>query len=206
MTLRHRPPGVVAGNRADGNGATRRTDRLAHPARVRVAANAVDDHRGDVQRGIEALEAEHGGRGAARLGGRVHDEDDRRPQPPGDLRRRAGVAAAVDAVEAAHHPLDDRDVGLRGAPRDGGQHGLAAAHPAVEVVGRAPRRDLVQPGIDEVGTDLERLHAEAAPAQRAQQSERDRRLADAARRARDHENARHAGPSTPADLKVAISA
>jgi len=41
-------------------------------------------------------------------------------------------------------------------------------------------------------------------AQRAQQSEGDRRLATPLAVPATTENARHAGPSTPADLKVAI--
>jgi hypothetical protein len=43
--------------------------------------------------------------------------------------------------------------------------------------------------VDEIGPDLERLHDEAAPAQRADQTERDARLADATVRAGDDDRA-----------------
>src|SRR5262249_36056764 len=87
----------------------------------------------------------------------------RSAQPFGDLSRRAGVAGRVDAVEAAHHALDDRNVGVAGPPRDGVEHRVASAHPAVEVVRRPAACDRVQPRIDEIGTDLERLHDATAP-------------------------------------------
>ena len=205
MPLGQAPPRVVARDGADRHRTARRADRVPDPACVRGAAHAVGDHRGDAQGRIEALEAQHGRRRAARLRARVHDQHHGGAEPLRDLRRRARVARTVEPVEAAHDALDDRDVDVGRVPGDRREHGVAAAHPPVEVVRRAPRRHRVQAGIDEIGTDLEWLHGESAAAQRAEQAERDRRLSDAARDTRDDEDAAHAGPSTPADLKVAIS-
>jgi len=177
-------------------------------ASVIQAAHAVGDDADDAQRRIEALEAEGNRAGTAGQRAGVEDQHDRRRQPLGELRRRAVLRRGVDAVEAAHHALDEGDVGPRRNPRDDVEHALAAAHPAVEIVGRPAGHDGVQAGVDEVRPDLEGLHGEAAAPQRRQQTERDRRLADAAGHARHDEDARHGrplGPSTPADLKVAIS-
>ena len=206
IALRHRPARVLASDAAQGDGAARRADRLHHRACVCLATNAVEDGGGDIQGRIEAFEAQHRRRGAARLGGGVDDEDDRCAEPLGDLRGRSGVAAGVGAIEAAHDTLDDRDVGVRRVTRDGGHDGLATAHPTVEVVRGPAAGHRVQTRVDEVGPDLERLHDEPAAPERSQQPKRDRRLADAARGTGDDEDARHAGPSTPADLNVAISA
>ena len=91
--------------------------------------------------------------------------------------------------------------------RDHVQHALAPAHPAVQVVRGAAGDDRVQAGIDEVGADLEGLHGEPATPQRFEQPQRDRRLAHAARDTGqdDRAGAHGTGPSTPADLNVAIS-
>jgi hypothetical protein len=164
VPLGHRPPGVVSRDGADWNGPACRSDGLTHHARVRLAADAIDDDRRHGQRRIETLEAEHRGGRAARLRVSVDDQDDGRAQPLRDLGRRAVLARTVDAVEAAHHTFDDRDVGIGRAARDGVQHRMATAHPAVEVVRGPAARDFVQPRVDEVGAHLERLHDEAAPA------------------------------------------
>src|SRR5439155_26989475 len=222
----------VAGDGAEWRRAARVGDRVEHRAAVGLAAHAVGADAGEIQRWVQALEAANHGRGAAGRRPGVHDQQDGRAQPLRDLRRRARVAPAVDAVEAPHHALDHREVGATRVARDTGQHRLTSAHPAVEVVRRAPRGERVEARIDEVGPRLERLDPEAAPSQRFEEPERDRGLAHPGHHPRDHERTRghhrrsgagfagatslsgeasegaSTAPSdwlTPADLNVAIS-
>ena len=154
---------------------------------MRLAADLVGDHRGQLHRWIELLEAQHDGGRAPRLRLRVEHQDDWRIQPLRHLGGRALLAQAVEPVEAPHHPFDEREVGVAGVAGHGSGRVVAPAHPAVEVVGSAARHDLVKPGIDEVGANLEGLDREPAPAKGLEQCERDGGLADAARHATDDE-------------------
>ena len=137
-----------------------------------VAADAVGDHGADPQLRIETLEAQHDGRGTPRLARRVDHEHHGRIEPLRDLGRRAVLARAVDAVEAAHHALDHDEVGVDAVAGDGCAHRIATAHPPVEIVGRTPRDQRMEAGIDEVGADLERLDREPAPPEGLEQTER----------------------------------
>ena len=102
---------LLAAQGAQHAGPARGLHRVGQPLRVQVAADPVEDHARHVQVGVEALEAQHGGRGAPRLRARVHDQHDRRAQPLGYLRGGTVLARAVDAVEAAHDALDQAEVG-----------------------------------------------------------------------------------------------
>ena len=197
----------VARQRAETHGTTARRNGVEDPAAVGDAADVVRDHRGEIERGVELLEADCDGGDAARGRARVHHEQDGRREPLRDLRRRAVLAHAVDAVEAAHHPFDDDDVGIRPVLRHRRAHGVTAAHPAVERVGRTSGDERVERGVDEVGADLEPLHREPAAPECRHDGQRHRSLADAAGDAADDDGAAHEplGPSTPADLNVAIS-
>jgi len=99
-------------------------------------------------------------------------------------------AGRVEPVEATHHSFDEREIDIGGVPRDGGEHMVASAHPAIEVVRATPGGDRVEPWIDEVRADLESLHGEASTTNGFQQPKRDGGLADPAPRAGDHENTR----------------
>ena len=197
MALRQRQRLLVEDG-AERLGPAGRPDRLEHEAAVALAAGAVHDHAGDAQRGIEGLEAAHHRGGAPRLGPGVEDQHDGRAEPLRDLRRRPLVTRGLEAVEAAHDALDDDDVGARRVSRDALEDALAAAHPAVEVVRRAPAGARVEARVDEVGADLERLDREAAAAERLEQPERDRRLPDPGRHPRDDERA-HGHPCRSGD-------
>jgi hypothetical protein len=204
VTLRQDERGIVADG-AERLGPARTADGLGDEARVRGAAHPVGDDAGHAQIAIERLEAEHDRARAAGQGRGVEHEQHRRVEPPGDLGRGAIRADTVHAVEAAHHALDHDDVGVPRSLRDRVEHALAPAHPAVEVVRRPAGHSRVQTGIDEVGPDLEGLHGEPTAAQRLEQPEGDRGLAHPAGHTRhDHDPGAHAGPSTPADLNVAM--
>jgi hypothetical protein len=180
---------VVAGDGADDDGATAGADRRAQPVAVPRPTDAVEDDARDAEPGIERLEAVHHGGRAPRLPAGVEHQHDGRLEPPRELAGGAGVTRRVRAVEASHHALDDREVGVGGVTGDRGDRVGAAAHPAVEGVRRPSGDDLVEARIDEVGTDLEGLDDEAAAAVGLEQAERDRRLADTAARTRDDEHA-----------------
>src|SRR5439155_559829 len=119
-----------------------------------------------------------------------HHQYDGSAQPLRDLRRRALLARAVDPVEAPHHALGHGQVRVLGLASDARLHRPVSAHPAVEVVRRAPSCERVEARIDEVGPHLERLHPEAARSQRFEQAERDRCLAHAARHPCDDDHTR----------------
>src|SRR5213078_2830978 len=202
---------LVAGDRAERRRAARGGDRVQHHAAVALASHAVDDDAGQAQFGIEALEAPNHRRGAPGRRPRVHHQHHGCVEPLRDLRRRALLARAVDAVEAPHHAFDHGEVGAARVTRDAREDGLAPAHPAVEVVRGVPGGERVEARIDEVRSHLERLDPEATPSERLEQPERDRGLADAGGHPRDHQHARGHRPDapsdwlTPADLNVAIS-
>ena len=185
---------LVAGDGAERRRAARVGDRVEHRAAVGLAAHAVDDDAGEIERRVEILEAANHRRGAAGGCPGVHDQHNGRAQPLRDFRGRALLAPAVDAVEAPHHALDHREVRVLGLASDAGQDRLTPAHPAVEVVRRAPRGERVEARIDEVWPHLERLDPEAAPSQRFEEPERDRGLAHPGRHPRDHEHSSHVRP------------
>ena len=147
---------------------------------MRLAGDAVEDHGGQVQVGVETLEAEDHRPGAARERARVDDERDGSPEPFRDLGRRARLAPALVAVEASHHTFHEREVGPSCVARDRFEDALARAHPPVEVVRRSPGYRGVKAGIDEVWPDLERLNGQAAPSKRGHQPKRHGCLADTA--------------------------
>ena len=171
-----------------------RRHRLAEPSPVRVPGHPVEDHPREVELRIEGFEAQHHRARAPRHRPGVGDQDHRRAEPLRDLGRRALVALGPPPVEAAHHTLDEREIGVRRVLRHGGAHVIARAHPAVQAVGRTPRHEGVEAGIDEVGADLEGLHLETAAAQRLEQAEGDRGLAHAAPHPRDDERRNHDRP------------
>jgi hypothetical protein len=147
---------------------------------VGLAANVVENRRGDAQVGVEAGEAVEESRGAAGHRARVDYERDRQPEQLRHLGGAAAVAPALAAVGEAHQALDHRDVRVGPRPREAGAIRIRIEHPAVEAArGTAGDAGVVE-RVDEVGTNLERLHLQPPPRQRADQAEGDGRLADAA--------------------------
>ena len=194
---RERVPGRQVPER---DGAAPRGHRVAKPAPVDVTGHPVEDHPGQLEVRIEPLEAQHHRARAPCHRPGVDDQDHRRAEPLRDLRGRARVALgapAPSAIEAAHHALDEREVGARRLARHRRPHLLSRAHPAIEAVRRAAGHERVEAGIDEVRADLERLHREPASAQRLEQAEGDRGLPDAAPDPRDDERGDHRPSAAP---------
>ena len=105
-----RGEGVVAAQDAEHRHAER-LDGLAQQQRVALAADAVEDHAGDVDLGVVAGVAVDDGRCGARERGGVEDEHDGRAQELGHVGGGGQLAAARRAVVEAHDALDDGDVG-----------------------------------------------------------------------------------------------
>ena len=161
---------------------------------MRLAGDAVDEHARQTHGRIEIAIAERHRADAARGPGSVDDQQHRRRQELRDLGGAAAVAVVADAVVEAHHAFDDGDVGIRGGADEQITHPLRRHQPGVEVAARPTGGEGVMGRIDEVGADLVRLDDESATAQRDDEAERDRRLADAAVRAGDHDAGRHDVP------------
>ena len=105
--------------------------RIPQHALVLVATDPVEDHPGQPQAGPEAVETMDGGRGRAGLSLDVHHQHHR---PAGRLREIGGGAtAARGAVEQAHHPLGDHEVGVFAGGPGQGRQGVRAHRPAVEI-------------------------------------------------------------------------
>jgi hypothetical protein len=162
--------------------------RLAEDLQVPAAADPVGDHPGQVQRRIERGEAAGEGRETARHPGGVGDQDDRSPQPLGDLRRRPLLARRRGAVEQPHHPLDDRDVPLGAeALGEGVQDRLPPHQPAVQVVAGPAGGAPVVGRVQVVGPALEDRDLQPAGPQGPDQPDGDGRLADPARHPGNHQ-------------------
>ena len=157
---------------------------------MRIAPDTVGDHRRKVQLRIERLEPEHDGGRATGLSLDIDHQDDRGAQPLRHLGSRRLVTGGVEPVEAAHDTLDDRQINVGGMAGDRREHMIAPAHPSIEIVGAAAGDDLVEPGVDEVGADLETLDGKPTTSERFQQAKCDGGFTHPARYARDHQKAR----------------
>src|SRR5205807_1770184 len=104
---------------------------------------------------------------AGHLGGAA-----RKAARSGDARLEAGA----QAVEQAHAALDHDAVGPDDALREGTPHPVVAEQPGVEVAAGTAARVGEICAVDEVRTDLERLHGAAAAEERCHEPEGDRRL------------------------------
>jgi len=111
-------------------------------------------------------------------------------------RTTGAVRAGAAAVVQAHDALDDRDVGTLGAVQEQRNDELFTDEHRVEVATRPSGGQRVVAGIDVVGADLVRAHAQPADLQRSHQPGRDRRLARTGGRRGDHQ-ARDAHHSIP---------
>ena len=116
--------------------------------------------------------------------------------------RRRQLAAARRSVEQPHHALHHRDVRTLRAVAHERRDQLRPAEERVQVAPRPRRRQRVMARVDVVRAHLEALHREAARPQCADQPARDRRLARARARARDH----HARDRAPLDHAITARA
>ncbi len=135
------------------------------------ARDAVEDHAGDLHRGVVARKAERGGGGGLCLTRHVDHQHHRPAHPPRNVRACAvaGRARLGDAVEQAHRPLREYEIGIVRFRGEAVEHRLRHG-PAVEVERRPSARRAVEGGVDIIGAALERLDAQAFVAERAEQA------------------------------------
>ena len=184
-----RPRAVVPSHRAEhGDAANAAGDGVFHEAFVRGVSGLVEHDAGDGEFVVECeVSLEERGDGSGGLRGAVDDEEDRGAEPFGDLSGAAALVVVV-AVEEGLAALDDGDVGVGGEAGDAREVVLAAQHPPVEVERGAPGGGLVEERVEQVGANLETLHAETALAKRRHQTHREGGLTHASLRAGDDDD------------------
>ena len=179
-----------AGPRADGAHQRRQLGaghRLGQPGPVPRRARLVGDHAGQADRRLELGESLDRGRQAAGRAVGIDDQNDRGAEQQGDFGGAAFQRRRRRPVEQAHDAFDHGQVGVRGGPGEELPHVVAGSHPGVEVVAGPARSPRQVGGIEEIGADLEGLHAQALAAERADQADRQRSLADAAAGSGDYQ-------------------
>ncbi len=159
--------------------------RCAQQIEMTAPADAIADHAGHANYGIEARKTCRHRGDRARDSRCVGDKEHRRVEPFRKLCGRAFIAGRRRRIEQTHHPFDHRDVRIGGRARESCDYRVAIHHPAVEVVRADAGRALVVSGIEIVGAALEGRDLEAARTQRAHQRDSRGSLADAAASRRD---------------------
>ena len=184
---------VVSGQRAE-NRNPHRLDRVDNQPAMALAADAIDDDAGDAEPRVVRSAALDHRRRRLRLPRDVEDEQHRHAERRCDVGRGAAAPALRrNAVEEPHRGLAQRELAF-GRRFSGercqklGRHG-----PGIEIDALAPRRRSVEGRIDVIGAGLEADDIDAAAPERAQEAERDGRLAAAGARRGDHEGAGHSG-------------
>ena len=188
---------VVSGQRAE-NRDPHRLDRVDDEPAMALAADAIDDDAGDAEPRVVRSAALDHRRRRLRLARDVEDEQDRHAERGGDVGRGAAAPALRrNAVEQPHRGFAERELAF--GRRLGGKRGeqLGRHGPGIEIDALAPRRRGVEGRIDIIGAGLEADDIDAAALERAQEAERDGRLAAAGARRGDHEGAGHCAPSGP---------
>mmetsp|Transcript_8788 Transcript_8788/g.39994 ORF Transcript_8788/g.39994 Transcript_8788/m.39994 type:complete len:502 (+) Transcript_8788:4644-6149(+) len=185
----HPESGVVSAQRAeDGRADAGVLDGVADELLVRGVLGLVQDDARDrefVVEGEVAFEERSGGSRGEPVA--VEDEDDGRAEPLGELSGAALLIAEGSVVEPVA-ALDDGDVRVPREPLRDGQVVLLREHPPVEVVAGLAGGGLVQERVQEVGSHLEALDAQAALAEGRHQADRDGGLAHARLHTPDHDD------------------
>ncbi len=194
MPLRQLDPGGARQRPEDGDAGlveARAAERLV-PGR----GDAVQHHAGQPHPGAEAGEAARHRGGGLRLAGAVDHQHHRPAHQRGDVGAGAGagLAGARHAVEKSHRALGDDQVGRLSGTGERGD--LPRRHrPGIEVDRIPARGGGVEGRVDIVRPAFARSHGQAPRPQCRQQPERQRRLAGAGGRGRDHQPRGHAPPS-----------
>ena len=166
-------------------------ERLAEELLVVIRADAVEDHAGHPDVGIEGAIAVHDRGRRARHRGGVHDQQHGRVQQLRDVSGRGQLTTPRGAVEESHDAFHDCEVGaLLPVPRER-RNQLGTAQKGVEVAPRPSGGERVVARIDVVGPDLEALHDAPSRAQRADQAAGHGGLPGARARARDDDAGDH---------------
>ena len=156
MTLRH-GKGTFAGDiPEEPHLRAFRYGVLEHPV-VALASHPVEYHPLEVHPRVELLKTLD--ESADRPGGLpgVYDQQNRKGEQFGKVRRGALFATAVPAVEKPHNALDHRDIRAFSLRAKGLRYRIGAHHPCVEVIRRLFQERGVVAGVDVVGARLEWL-------------------------------------------------
>ena len=151
-------------------------ERLAQPALVARAADAIEDHAGDAQSRLERLVAEHQRRDAARGAARVEHQHRGQAEPAGE-RRVAVAAVGRHAVVKPEIAFDQAGIGAVRVAQESRLDLTGPGQVRIEVAAGAAGGQREPHRVDVVGALLERLHRQAATAQCGAQTDRNRRLA-----------------------------
>ena len=79
---------------------------------VRVAVDPIDDNASDVESRIKMLKTHHRGGDGGRHRFAIHQQNHRAAKLLSHCRAAAVVGVGAVAVIQAHHPFDNRDIGL----------------------------------------------------------------------------------------------
>ena len=119
----------------------------------------------------------HGGNGAGHAPC-VDDQQYRQLEQFGDVGGAPRGGGGGGAVKKAHHPLDQRSIGVLDGAGVAFPHPIFAHHPRIEIPRRPAADAAMVAGVDVVGTALEGLHDQAPLPEGGHQAEGHRGLAD----------------------------
>src|ERR1700722_12458677 len=165
----------------------RRCNRIPHHAIVPLTPHAVHNHTRKSQFRIEHLEPHHYSSNTPRTLRCIDNKNHRQPQQLRNLRAATHLRAPTLPIEEPHHALRNHDIRT---PRRSPQHAsirLRVHHPRIEIPRRTPAYPRVMPRIQKVRPTFERLHRQPTPSQPRHDRQRNRRLPNATRRARDQQ-------------------
>ena len=144
---------------------------------VALAAHPVEHHPGQLHRWWAMVaEAPHQRRQGARLPRRFHHKHHRQAEL-GRHRCRAALTAGAAAIEQAHHPLHQRQVGPAAVPAKAALQPLGPAQQRIEVAAGVAAHPAEQLGIEVVGPHLEGLQTQALRPGPGRQAQRQQGLA-----------------------------
>ena len=128
---------------------------------VTLAAHAVQHHTGQLQPALVIAEAAHQRRHGARLPARFHHQHHRQLEQLGHMGG-AALAAGPAAIEQAHHPFHQGEVGSAAVLLKAALHPGLAAEQRIEIAAGSAAGGAQQLGVEVVGPHLEGLNAVAS--------------------------------------------
>ena len=175
MAVGHVEP-RIGRNRAHHGNAARALDHLRDQRALPRPAHPVQDDPRYAHVRIERAASQNEGARRPRHARHVQHEDDRRGRDLRYLGRRR-AALGIQPVVQAHGGLAHAHVGARRCPAHHGTYLVGLHEVAVKVAARPAGCHRMPARVDEVGALLEGLDGAPLPAQRAQQPQREDRLA-----------------------------
>ena len=157
---------------------------------VPVAAQLVEHDAAEAHRRIVRGKARRDRRRRLRLARNIEHQQHRQAQARGEVRRRAGAAGVPGTPSNRPIAPSTTSTSARcAASAISASISVGRHRPGVEIDALAAGRGGMKRRVDVVGARFRRAHRDALPPQRAEQAERDRRLARARARRRDDQAA-----------------